>query len=281
LQPPAAVCKSSQCPWIETVLHSFTGRTDGAFGNGNYPAYADQLAFDQAGNIYGTAPGGGTHGYGVVFQLTHSGGNWSENVLWNFTGGVDGGFPVSGVIFDQAGNFYGTTLAGGANGNGAAYEFSPSGSGWTQSTIYSFTFRDVLPPYGGLTIDGAGNLYGTAGAFEGGGGAYEISLSNGSWSVSKEAGLDGGYNGPFDTPTLDAQGNLYGTAPIGENGYGEVFKMTPSGNGWIYTAFYRFNGSSTGVFPIGEVMFDANGNMYGTTSSGGQFFGGIVWEITP
>ena len=117
LQPPATACKSFLCPWVETVLHSFTGGADGA-----YPQFGD-LAFDQAGNIYGTTGNGGSgtgcesYGCGVVFKLTRSGSGWTESVLWNFTGGNDGGVPLSGVIFDSAGNLYGTTFFGGSIGS--------------------------------------------------------------------------------------------------------------------------------------------------------------------
>ena len=103
LKPPATACKAALCPWVETILYNFTGGADGGD-----PLYGD-LSFDQAGNIYGTTAGGGSSGEGVVFKLARSGSGWTESVLWNFTGGSDGGLPVSGVIFDSAGNLYGTT----------------------------------------------------------------------------------------------------------------------------------------------------------------------------
>jgi uncharacterized repeat protein (TIGR03803 family) len=104
-QPPASACKAVLCPWVETILYSFTGGADGGD-----PLYGD-LCFDQAGNIYGTTAGGGSSGGGVVFKLARSGSGWTESVLWNFTGGIDGGAPTAGVIFDNAGNLYGTTSA--------------------------------------------------------------------------------------------------------------------------------------------------------------------------
>jgi len=281
LRPPATVCKAAQCPWIEAVLYRFTGGSDGGFGD-SFASYADALVFDQAGNVYGTTSGGGTNGDGVVFKLTRSGESWTESVLWNFTGASDGGYPASGVIFDSAGNLYGTASEGGAHNDGVVYELSPSGSGWTQTTLYAFRGSEdgYSPPFGGVTMDAQGNLYGTTGVFsDSGGEAYELTLSGGSWTVSKRQTFSA-YEGPVDTPTLDAQGNLYGTIPFDDESVAEVFKLTPSGNGWIYTHFYQFNGSN-GFTPVGGVIFDASGNLYGTTSLGGQYTDGLVWEITP
>ena len=173
LRPLASVCKAVFCPWTETVLYRFTGGSDGGFGAFPF-AYADALVFDQAGNVYGTTPNGGAYGNGVVFKLTQSGGSWTESVLWSFTGGVDGANPLSGVIFDSAGNLYGTTESGGTQGEGVVYELSPSESGWTQTTLYSFGREDAPYPFGGVTLDAQGNLYGTTGGFLSGGEAYEL-----------------------------------------------------------------------------------------------------------
>jgi len=275
LRPPASVCKAALCPWTETVLYRFRGGRDGAT-----PDYADALVFDQAGNIYGTTANQGAHGYGVVFKLTHSGGSWTENVLWSFTGGNDGGNPLSGVIFDGAGNLYGTGVSGGAHADGVVYELSPSESGWTQTTLYSFSGADAPVPVGGVTMDANGNLYGTTGGPQGQGEAYELTQTSGNWSISRRQILSVSYNGPYDTPTLDAEGNLYGTSSFFGAGCGEVFKMTPSGLGWIYTQF-DWQLDNDGCTPVGGVIFDTNGNMYGTASSEGSNGYGTVWEITP
>ena len=120
LQPQLRACQSVRCPWIKTALYRFTGGQDGA-----NPAYG-QLIFDHSGNIYGTTGGGGDHGSGAVYQLTHSGGGWQESVLHSFDGMGDGVEPQSGVVFDSQGDLYGTTVRGGAQGNGTAYELSPS-----------------------------------------------------------------------------------------------------------------------------------------------------------
>ncbi len=279
LRPPATVCKAALCPWEETVLYRFTGGSDGGFGGASF---ADALVFDQAGNIYGTTPTGGANGYGVVFELTHSGGSWSESVLWSFTGGSAGCFPASGVIFDSAGNLYGTASYCGTQNQGVVYELSPSGSGWTQQPLYSFGDGDYGQPYGGVTMDAQGNLYGTTGDYSGTGEAYELTLSGGSWTVARRQFLGATSQGAFDTPTLDTQGNLYGTIIEGGNeGLGEVFELTPSGSGWIYTDLFDFTeGPNHAYEPVGAVVFDSSGNLYGTASLGGLYGGGVVWEIT-
>jgi len=275
LRRPATACKTALCSWIETVLYRFTG---GADGGG--PAFGD-LLLDQAGNLYGTAGSGGSHGQGVVFKLTPSQGSWTESVLWNFTGGSDGGFPQAGVISDNAGNLYGTTYSGGDHFAGNVYQLSPSGSGWTNKNLYSFTGNsDGSSPVGGLAMDAQGNLYGTTpvGGPGGGGTAYELSPSGGAWTFTLLQGFTG-YEGPYDAPTLDAAGNVYGSSAF-TDGSGQIFKLTPSAGGWSYTAVHNFNGND-GSAPVGNVIFDANGNMYGTTAEGGSFGDGVVWEITP
>ena len=276
LTPPPSACASFLCPWRETVLYRFSGGLDGA-----NPGYGN-LVFDQAGNIYGTTlygGGAGDCGYGpgcgVVYKLTPSGSGWTETAIWDF--GVGGGnFPASGVTFDGAGNLYGTTTGG------SVYELSPSGSGWTETTL-----TDALDyAYGGLVFDPHGNLFGTTGGFQGAGNVYELSPSNGGWTLSTLYNFSG-YEGPLDTPTLDASGNVYGTSyASGAYEEGQVFELTPSNGSWIFTDIHDFNGSQ-GSEPVGGVVFDARGNMYGTTSAGGtggsQCNGGCgtVWEITP
>ena len=273
LQPPATACKAVLCPWVETILYSFTGGADGGD-----PLYGD-LCFDQAGNIYGTTAGGGSSNLGVVFKLAPSGSGWTESVIWNFTGDSDGGVPTAGVIFDNAGNLYGTTSAYGSHYSGTVYELSPTQSGWSETTLYSFT-GDTGAGSGGLIMDAHGNLFGITGGLDGGtGAAYELTPQNGGWSFSLLQNFGSEYLGTLAAPTFDSHGILYGPLPtIGPSG--EIFQLTPSGNQWIYRSFYTFNGSNSGV-PLGAVTFDASGNMYGTGIDGGSEDDGTVWEITP
>ena len=275
LRPPATACKTAFCPWLETVLYSFAGGEDG--GN---PDYGD-LVFDQSGNIYGTTVYGGSSNRGVVFKLTRSGSGWTESVVWNFSNGSEGYYPLSGVILDTAGNLYGTTSYSSV-GNGAVYELSPTQSGWSEKTLYSFTGDDNGGGAGSLIVNAHGDLFGITGFFLPGA-AYELTPHNGNYSFSLlQTFSGGGYPPTIAAPTMDSQGNVYGPVPSGGgSGYGEIFKLTPSGNQWIYSQFYEFadcnNGS--GCFPFGAVTFGADGNMYGTTEEGGTGEG-TVWELT-
>ena len=154
LRPPPSVPPNVFGGWTETVLHRFQGGNDGA-----NPAFGD-LVFDQSGNIYGTTQSGGSGGSGTVFELTPSSGGWMENVLFSF-GCCDGVEPQAGVIFDSAGNLYGTALAGGDWGWGTVFELTPSASGWTETTLHNFEGgNDGQYPIGGLT-QGAYGIIGT------------------------------------------------------------------------------------------------------------------------
>jgi hypothetical protein len=203
-------------------------------------------------------------------------------VLWNFTGGNDGAAPLSGVIFDSAGNLYGTTSFGG-NFAGTVYELSPTQSGWTETTLYAFTSSDYGNGAGGLIMDAQGDLFGITGDLQSGA-AYELKPQNGSWSFSLLQSFTGLlFTGPLAAPTFDSRGNLYGPVPNGgSEEEGEIFELFHAGDQWIYSQFYQFTGTGDlGVYPIGAVTFDANGNMYGTSDEGGTGQLGTVWEITP
>ncbi len=281
LKPPAVACRTALCAWTETMLYRFGGSSDGA-----NPGYGD-LIFDQAGNIYGTTYFGGSNAQGVVYKLTPSNGNWTESAIYLFTGSGDGGNPYSGVIFDNAGNLFGTTYTGGAHGYGTVFELTPSGSGWTENTLYAFqSASDGGSPFGGLVFDNAGNLYGatSSGGSGSGGTVYQLTPSNGNWTFSVLYSFTGSayQPGPYDSLTIDAAGNLYGTTTKdGAYGAGSVFKLTPANGGWTETDLYDFTGGSDGAIPYGSVLMDANGNLYGTASKGGANGYGVIWEITP
>jgi uncharacterized repeat protein (TIGR03803 family) len=204
----------------QSVLYNFMDAT------GQYPY--NGVIFDNAGNLYGTTYEGGNI-YGTVFQLTSSGSGWTDNTLHIFQMS-DGANPYGGVIFDQAGNLYGTTSVLGANGSGTIFELSPSGGTWTLNVLYNFT--GSFGPYGGLTMDAAGNLYGTTfadGAHQFGS-VFKLTHSNGGWTYTDlydfTGGNDGGY--PYGVVAVDASGNLYGTASrFGMDGYGVVWEITP------------------------------------------------------
>ena len=295
LRPLPSIPATPLTPWKETVIHTFHN-TDGA------NAYGGDLIFDNAGNIYGTTYHGGTGtcpgGCGVVYELTPAGGgNWTQTVLYNFKqGSGDGTNPWTGVIFDQAGNLYGTTVNGGASGAGAVYELSPSGLGWTEKVIYSFSGgADGLSPYAGLVFDQSGNLYGaTVGGGTGNGGTvFKLTPSGGTWTLSTLytfLGTGGQLaGGPFGRVLLGSNGNIYGAAfSDGLYGFGAAFKLTPSGGGYTYTSLHDFTGGLDGGHPRSYLVMDKNGNLYGATTVGGtgnptNCVGacGVVYEITP
>jgi uncharacterized repeat protein (TIGR03803 family) len=270
--------------WTETILYRFTGSADGA-------SPAAGLIFDAAGNLYGTTEWGGTSGFGTVFKLAPTAGaGWTESVLYSFTGGSDGLFPVASLIFDAAGNLYGTTLNGGGGcQGGTAFKLMPNADGsWTENILYEFcqAGSDAFGPAAPLILDSAGNLYGTTmgGGSQGSGTAFELAPNaDGTWTQSVLCSFDGVPQAPL---VFDSAGNLYGTEPYNGGDYsGAVFKIwrTRSG-GWTCKLILSF-GDNPGNAPYAGVIFDAAGNLYGTTFGDGTFnvptTFGTVFEIMP
>jgi uncharacterized repeat protein (TIGR03803 family) len=223
--------------------------------------------------------------------MTATGGGWTYNILHIFTGSPDGASPHGAVTLDPAGNMFGTTFGGGGSSNdGTVFEVSPSGSGWTEKVLYPFTYDSGFTTFGGLARDHAGNLYGVAaaGGPMGEGTVFELSPSGvGGYSFSVIYSdfpqMDGG--GAGSRLVMDRAGNLYGNlygtaGTVGAHGQGMVFKLAPTAGGWILTDLHDFDGSD-GREPIGDIVRDANGNLYGVTFMGGANGYGVVWEITP
>ncbi len=287
LRPPATFCPSISCAWGETVLYRFTGGSDG--GNPKGP-----LVFDSTGNnIYATTRGGGTAGCagtgcGVVYKLTKSGNNWIQSVVYSFSGGSnDQGLPDSGLIFDPAGNLYGTTQGCYSTFSGTVFELSPAGSGWTYSTLVVLNGGFGQCPVAGLVRDQSGNLYGAT-AIDGGS-VFEGTLSGSSWTFSlikTLSGPNGTACGPFEALVMDSAGNLYGTGYCnGANSLGSVFKLTFSNGSWTYTDLHDFSGPD-GAMPQSNLVIDSAGNLYGTASIGGTGTActggcGVAFKITP
>ena len=286
LQPSPTRPRSALNSWNETTLYAFQGGSDGAV-----PWF--DLVFRPDGGIYGTTFEGGQgdcggNGCGTVYQLTRSGSTWTRHLLYTFAGGDDGGYPL-GVVFDSAGNMFGATGIGGLSNRGTVFELTPSGSGWTENLIYRFqATNDGFGPEAGLILDSAGNLYGstTCGGQGEGGAIFELTPLNGNWTLNVLYSLTGTCNsGPRGELLMDGAGNLYGTAYQGGIfGFGSVFKLSPSGGGWTYTSLHDFTGGTDGALPEGRLIFDSNGNLYGTASQGGTGCSslgcGVVYEIT-
>jgi uncharacterized repeat protein (TIGR03803 family) len=271
----------------EIVLYNFTGGSDGKSPYGG-------VTFDGKGNLYGTTVSGGDGGVcggdgcGVVFKLTNNGGNWSETVLYNFTGGNDGAGPGGGVVFDKAGNLYGTTPDGGQFSQGVVYELSLQGSTWQQTVIHAFTGgNDGAVGSLGLLLPAGGNFYGISelGGANGAGTVFQLSpMAGGKWKFTSLYSFNGmpdaGF--PYGGLITDEKNNLYGTTYYGgTNGVGTVFKL--DGTSKKETVLHSFAEGTDGGYPTSTLVFDAAGNLYGTTSMGGfpACDCGTVFELSP
>jgi uncharacterized repeat protein (TIGR03803 family) len=280
--------------WTETVLHSFGSGVDGS-------APESTLVFDKSGNLYGTtSSSGGNRRGGVVFELSPGQGGWTETILYSFPtslSGPDGSVPAGGVVIDRKGRIYGNTTYGGAGGSGAVFELVPSGGGrYKESLIHSFDITDGLNPGSGLAMDSKGNLYGTTTfggnvsvcQYVGCGTVFELAAdTQGNWTESVLLALSFGDGGDTVGPVaLDRRGNVYAVARTGgANGQGSVIELTPGGNGsWaetiLHSFHYTFPYGDDGQFPYAGVTV-SRGKVFGTTSSGGAYDNGIVFEMNP
>jgi len=271
--------------WTLTVLYSFLDGDDGSNPTTGVTA-------DAAGNLYGTTTLGGEHNCGVVFELSPGNGQWVENVLYSFWGTNDGCEPWSDVVFDSAGNLYGTAGRG-ADNQGTVWRLSPSRANWTFTVLHAFQGTDGAEPFAGVVLDSFGNLYGTTlrGGQSDDGTAFELSPGGdgGSWTLTKIhdfLGLAGGDgSGPMADLVLNSKGNVYGTTAAGGagdclgQGCGTLFELVPSGNGqWTER---RFDLSPRmGTFPDAPLLRRGN-QFYGTASESGSGGGGVVFRVTP
>jgi hypothetical protein len=283
LKPPA----KKGGAWKETVLHNFNS------DDGSSPP-PSPLIFDRAGNLYGVAGNN-------VFRLAppaHGHGEWTLTVLYSFTNGNDGGHP-NGVIFDGTGKLFGSTQTGGQygqRGGGTIFELTPEGNTWKETTLYSFqVVKDGNQP-GGPVFDTKGNLYGTNRGDDVSctpkypfncGKVFELQApaeKGGSWeykAIHAFHGFNDASYPNFSALVFDPSGNLYGTTEgtggTGDINYedpeGTVFELIPpatKGGPWTEDFLHHFPrpGGSDGSYPIGSVIFDPSGNVYGVTFRG-------------
>jgi uncharacterized repeat protein (TIGR03803 family) len=230
-----------------------------------------------------------------LLQLTGAWGQSTETVLYAFTGGDDGAVPTGSLIFDSAGNLYGTTLrgGGGVNENGVVFELSPvAGDNWKENVIHAFGGHEGIEPFAGLTFDASGNLYGTTlqgGSGEGNGTVFKLTPSAGTWQLTYYSfnQLDRGSY-PTAGVVFDASGNLYGTTQMGglvtcDDGYGcgTIFRLSPGSRGGVSEKVHGFSDNGHISFPESPLTFDAAGRLFGTGLGGGRSNLGIVFELTP
>lgn len=265
-----AVAQSAQAQAF-SVLYNFND-PDGAFPYGS-------LVRDAAGNLYGTTQVGGFVGSGTVFKLDTNG---IESVLYSFSGGDDGGYPLAGLVLDAAGNLYGTTESGGSSGQGTVFKVTKAG---VETVLHSFDGTDGCIPLGGLVRDAAGNLYGTTNSCgsSGVGTVFKLSKTGKEKVLHNFAGppTDGAYPS-YASLLLDTTGNLYGVTLEGGaacfQGCGTVFKLGTTGKETLLHSFT--GGTKDGCSPTGTLVNDAEGNLYGTAEACGASSLGIVWKLS-
>src|ERR1035438_10256955 len=252
--------------WNETVLYSFCS-VGANCTDGSLPFF--NVIFDSVGNLYGVAQSG-AYNYGVVWELSPLGENWTETVLYNFKNNADGGDPISGVIMDSVGNLYGSNLTGGV------FELSPLGGGWTEQVIYNVDGGK------GLTMDAAGNIFGAT-LWN----VFELSPNgHGGWNPTVIYTSPSNYD-LTGTLTLDQVGNLYGTAiSTGRILHVTVYELSLVTKGknkgkWKRTVLYSFEIGKHRLenYSYAGVLLDAAGNIYGTILNGGEYNDGMVFEL--
>jgi uncharacterized repeat protein (TIGR03803 family) len=215
--------------WKLNVIHTFTGGVDGSTGS------AGRMILDRAGNLYGVATFGGANGHGVAFELTRTQTGWTLLPLYAFMDQPDGASPYGGLIFDKAGNLYGTTYYAGVNDVGTVYKLTHANGAWSESVLYSFKGgTDGSSPISTLVSDAAGNLYGTTS--DGGTGCacgviFKLAHgANGTWTESVPYRFPGAPNAGFayNGMVVDSTGNFYGaTVHGGPTNDGTIYKFTP------------------------------------------------------
>jgi uncharacterized repeat protein (TIGR03803 family) len=285
--------------WTNSLIYSFTGGSDGSV------PFFSGVVFDLAGNAYGTTEGGGEFNAGTIFKLTapkHPGGQWTESVLYSFTGGADGMFPQATLIRDFAGNLYGTAVAGGIPGPGCP----PSGCGvifkispprWRHgtakvSTLYSFTGGADGAAPSGLVFGPHAGIYGTTnfGGAHGLGVVFRLSFvpKHGQWVQTVLYAFETGnrFAGSVQPALIfDRFGALYGTRQTGgDSNLGIAFKLSPptlASGAWTATILHSFGANGDGINPIGRLTLDHSGSVYGTTLTGGATGRGIIFKLTP
>ena len=265
------------------IIYSFAGGADGE--------YADtDLVRDESGNLYGTTVQGGAHASGTVWQLHPNGdGTWTHTVLYSFTGGADGGEPYKGVTLDANGNLYVTAVTGGSGGCeggcGVTYALTKNGATWSQAVIHSFNGIDGSGPGAGVTIDDAGNVFGTTptGGANGLGNVYELSPGkHGKWKFTEVHAFTGsdGIGGSAGRMILRGRTFYDANTAGGLYGDGNIFALTRQHGEWNYTVLYDFTGDPDVGFPYGGLTFDAMNNIYGTTYYDGAHDQGGVYQLT-
>jgi len=254
------------------------------------------LISDASGNLYGTTASGGTYQCGAVFKLSLKNATWTEDLLYSFKcGPADGSDPESALLLDSAGNLYGTTAIGGSTGNGTVFKLSPDAAGgWAETVLHAFKGTDGgLPTLAPLVADAQGNLYGVTQGYCyratcANGTVFELSpRNNGSYGFKVLHSF--GHVGLPDAGVIfDKAGNLYGTTTSEGSstdcfgtGCGTIYRLSPGAKAWIFSTIHTFT-YSDGAYPMGSLIMDNTGNLFGTTGGGGSTYnGGVAFKLSP
>ncbi len=275
--------------WLSTPLYVFQGGNDGA-----YPRA--RVAFGPDGSLYGTTAFGGNGGLGIIYRLKPPGTTcrstpcaWNETVLFAFDGN-SGNQPLGDLAIDATGNLYGTTSFAGYGSSGTVYQLSRGTGSWTLAVLHTFNANEGYQPWGGVSFDASGNLYGTTkyGSGNGCGGmgcgtVFQLVPSQSGWTENVLYDFQtGGYGqNPVGGLIMDQSSNLFGTTPFGQGQNGTqpvVFELSPSGSGWAFTVLHVFDGNSG---PYSTLVMDAAGNLYGTANADGAYRCGTVFKLSP
>jgi uncharacterized repeat protein (TIGR03803 family) len=279
--------------WTETILYSF-----GVAGSGDAALPQNGLIIDSAGNLYGTAGGGGindgfcTGDCGTVFELSPSGGGWTETILHRFRGNGgrysgDGAQP-NGLTFDSSGNLYGSTFTGSnqRQNEGTVFRLKHTKAGWVENVLYSFTGADGFRPWGNVIVNKAGHIFGTCneGGANNAGTVWELAGSG--TKFTSQVLYNFSYSGGGALPggiTMNKVGNILGAATGNSSaGTATFYKLIKSGNTWSEKVLHTFTGGADGGTPsLGPPLLDPSGNIFGLTAFGGTFGDGVAFELTP
>lgn len=280
------------------VIYQFRGGADGNVPEG--VAIGRDRAFYGV-TFAGGVPGNGGTGWGTVFKLTIKRSKYTKTTLYAFRGYPDAGQPNGPIVIDSSGTIYGSSQFGGASNNGAVFKVAPSGSGYSESLIYSFPgSTGGQMPEAGVAIDKSGDIYGTTGyggsfnglcGSEGGCGiVFKVAKTRSGYTEKTIWAFEGKPNDgemPYGVPTVDDRtGAIYGTTYYGGAQFdGTVFRLVPSGSGYDENVLHSFTGGSDGFLPQSGLLIEPGGTVYGTASLGGGGCRGIgcgtIYAITP
>jgi uncharacterized repeat protein (TIGR03803 family) len=286
--------KLSDGQWRLSILHQFQPSD----GDGTTPL--GRLVFGPEGLLYGTTYSGGANNCGSVYEIgppanacANATCGWRESVIYSFGCSTTGWKPgYVDPVFDAAGNMYGTGSGGGSGYYGVVFKLAPSNGSWTESVLYSFDGSIGIQPMSSVALDSAGNIFGTTSTgFMGPsqyGTVFELSPSGSNWTETTLHSFQGPPNDGYfciSPPILNIAGNLIGgTFGGGAISAGVMYELARSGQSWTYSVIYNdFTEDGTGIDggPTGDLVMDAQGNIYGTTFGAGAHGLGGVFKLTP